>query len=319
MRLSDLLSLSRYRRCREVFQSPLAAHLQLAWARSRPINLPLARGSVLSLPDVRKARKMLRWLLHDSHDGQIRSIRSVRSDLVELEHRDFRVGIPASGESFFTFSEVFLKDCYQLDAVRHPLGTVVDLGANIGLFAIRVAPLARHIICVEPVGANLELARENVRRAQADEKVTFHKLAAAGESGRTERVFLSKDNRGGHSIRAEHAARWGANGYEDVSTISLADLFEREAIERCSFLKCDVEGAEFEIFANAPAEILARIDQIAMEVHLTIPQWGVAELGRLREKLEVAGFRVRHESIHDPRGSLKPAIMLYAHSSRANC
>ncbi|MHB1032603.1 MAG: FkbM family methyltransferase [Pirellulaceae bacterium] len=312
MKLTDLFSLRRYRRCRELFQSPLAAHLHLAWARRRPINLPLASGNVLRLPDVRKSRAMLKWVLQESQDA---GIRSIRSDLVELEHGDFRVGIPASGECFFAFSEVFLRDCYQLNAIRRPLGTVVDLGANIGLFAVRVAPLAQHVICVEPVRANLKIARENIRRAQADEKVTFYKRAAAGASGRTERMFLSKDNRGGHSIRPQHAARWGEAGFEDVSTISLAELFECEDIERCSFLKCDVEGAEFEIFSSTPSEVLTRIDQLAMEVHFTIPEWGIEQLTRLRAKLKDAGFQVRHESIHDQQGQLKPVVMLHARRS----
>lgn len=82
------------------------------------INLQLARGGVLSLPDVRQARKMLTWLLRDSHGGQIRCI---QNDLVELEYEEFRVTLPASGESFFTFSEVFLADCYQLATIRRPL------------------------------------------------------------------------------------------------------------------------------------------------------------------------------------------------------
>ena len=309
MKLSDLFSLRRYRRCRGIFQSPLAAHVHLALARSHPVNLQLASGGVLSLPDVRKAREMLTWLLRDSHDGQIRSI---QNDLVELEYEEFRVALPASGESFFTFSEVFLADCYRLATIRRPLGTVLDLGANIGLFATRVAPLAQRVICVDPVVANLEIAQTNVRRAQVAEKVKFHNLAVAGESGRTERIFLSKGNRGGHSICPEHAARWGANGYEEIATISLADLFQQEAIDRCSFLKCDVEGAEFEIFANAPPEILARIDRIAMETHLTVPEWGIKQLGRLRQTLEVAGFQVHHGPLHDDQGNLNPVIMLFA-------
>ena len=309
MRFSDLFSLRRYWRCRGIFQSPLAAHLHLALARSRPVNLQLASGGVLSLPDVRKSREMLTWLLRDSHDGQIRSI---RNDLVELEYEEFRVTLPASGESFFTFSEVFLADCYQLATIRRPLGTVLDLGANIGLFATRVAPLAQRVICIEPVGANLEIAQTNARRAQVAEKVTFHNLAVAGQSGRTERVFLSKDNRGGHSICPEHAARWGANGYEEIATISLADLFQREAIDRCSFLKCDVEGAEFEIFADAPPEILARIDRIAMEVHLTVPEWSIEQLRRLRQTLEVASFRVHHDPLRDGQGDVNPVLMLFA-------
>ena len=73
-----------------------------------------------------------------------------------------------------------------------------------------------------------------------------------------------------------------------------------------------IGGAEFEIFANAPREVLARIDRIAMEVHLTVPEWGVGQLRRLRQTLEVAGFQVRHDALHDDQGNVNPVIMLSA-------
>ena len=309
MKLSDLFSLRRYRECRAIFRSPLAAHLCLSRARSNPARLHLIDGEVLALPNVREAREMFTWICGGNHSWRIDNI---HDDLVELDNGEYRVALPVSGESFFAFSEVFLTDVYRLAKIQRPLGTVVDLGANIGLFASRVAPIANRVICVEPIVDNLEIAKSNVHRTEFGDKVSFHHLAIAGRSGQTAKIYLSRSNRGGHSISAEHVHWWGENGHQEVATISLADLFEQEAIEECSLLKCDIEGAEFDVIANSPPEILARIEQIVMEVHLTTAEWGMDALQQLVENLSSAGFRIEHEPVPEFAEGQMPVIMLYA-------
>lgn len=309
MKLRDLVSLRRYRRCRRLFRSPLKAHLQIASARRRPLSLELLRGGSLSVADARGCRGMFNWILEGPTDPLPIT---VENGLVAFNHQGARIALRPNSEDFFVLKEIFLDDVYRLNALEGPLGTVIDLGANAGLFAVRVAPLAARVICVEPVAANLEIARQNVTRIGAHDKVTFCKCAVTGASGKTARIFLSAGNTGGHSVRQEHAARWKAAGHEDVPTLTLADLFARHRVRRCCLLKCDVEGSEFEIFHSTPPEILARIDRIALEVHLTSADWNLEQLGRLREKLESAGFRVDHEAVRDRRRRLKPALMLFA-------
>ncbi|MCH6580602.1 MAG: FkbM family methyltransferase [Nitrospinae bacterium] len=65
-----------------------------------------------------------------------------------------------------------------------------------------------------------------------------------------------------------------------VNRVTLEDIFETYGLERYDFLKMDCEGAEYDIFYNCPDGILARIDQIAMEVHHG------AEPGRNTDALE---------------------------------
>jgi FkbM family methyltransferase len=309
MKLAHLFSLRRYRRCRRLFRSPGKAHLRIAAARRRPLTLELTSGELLHVADVRGCRGMFDWML----DGPADPARiSVEQGLVAFDHGGLRIALRPNSEDFGVLREIFRNDMYRINAVPRPLGTVVDLGANAGLFALRVAAMAERVICVEPVGSNLEIARQNVARTAAPDKVTFRKCAVAAESGKMARIFLSAGNTGGHSVRQEHAAQWATAGYEDVPTVSLADLFEQEAVQHCSLLKCDVEGSEFEIFDGAPPETLARIDRMAMEVHLTTADWNLEQLARLREKLESAGFRVQHEAVRDRRRRLKPAVMLFA-------
>ena len=94
--------------------------------------------------------------------------------------------------------------------------------------------------------------------------------------------------------------------------ISLANLFDQYAVRQCSLLKCNVEGAEFEIFENAPAELLARVDRIVMEVHLTTRDWNPQRFHALCRRLAAAGFRIEHGPLVGPRGEANRCFALTA-------
>ena len=175
---------------------------------------------------------------------------NAEDDLVVFKHDEHRVAIRPLDSDLFTFTELFLRDAYGLNAMQLPLGDVVNLGANIGLFAVRIAPMAERVISVKPVEANMRVARRNISLAALEDRVILRRYAVTPQPRDRTRLFLSQGNHGGHSISAEHAAQWGAAGCEDVPAITLAELFDREQISRCSLLKCDIEGDEFGIVAT---------------------------------------------------------------------
>ena len=275
---------------------------------------PFAKGGgTLRVEDIKRARGLFAWILHESPDP---FPIDAEGDCVVFRHGAHRVALRPLDTDFFTFAEVFLRDSYDLNSMQLPFADVVDLGANIGLFAVRVAPWVRRVISVEPIEANLRLAQRNVSLAALEHKVALRRYAVTPQPRDRIRLFLSQGNHGGHSISAEHAAQWGTAGYEDVPAITLAELFDREQIGRCALLKCDIEGAEFAIIDAAPEELLTRIDRIIMEVHLTAALWRERQFETIRSKLLDCGFAVVHEPIHDGRGRLKPVIMLSATNTR---
>ena len=78
---------------------------------------------------------------------------------------------------------------------------------------------------------------------------------------------------------------------EKVPTISLEELWEREKIEKCDLLKCDIEGAEYEVFLNTPPEVLRQIKQMVMEWHF-FPEIGEEKPKQLEEYLRELGFHL---------------------------
>ncbi len=164
---------------------------------------------------------------------------------------------------------------------------VIDIGGHIGSFAVHAASLGAMVVTVEPAPENFRALLSNTKRYGAS--VIALPLAVAGENGaRT----LALD--------PENSARHGFYGKSQsgvvVEAVTLPRLFKRCGKRQCDFLKLDVEGAEYEIIAAAPTELLASIRRIAMEFHLP-PYFGLSEkqanLGALAEKLRRAGFTVR--------------------------
>ena len=126
---------------------------------------------------------------------------------------------------------------------------VVDLGCNVGNFT------------------TLALAHSpNVRVVSVDANPMFRdaiakNLALNGWSGRLEFVnaFIGGSTNAQVKMRSEP-------DIAGVPTISASEFVEHYKLDRIQFLKCDIEGSEFELFGS-DSLLLERTDQIAMEVH----------------------------------------------------
>jgi len=193
----------------------------------------------------------------------------------------FRGGTPDA----HCFHHVFGCDEYGLDAFPPgTLGTVVDVGAHIGLFTVRAARLAHRVIAIEPVGENFQLLERNVASARV-QNVHCRRLCLSDADGTAEIIISGRND--AHSI---YGSKAGAAESESVPAMTLESIFRTEGIDRCDFLKLDCEGAECAALINAPREIMDRIERIAMEYH-PVPNpehTGPALAGHLRS----VGFRV---------------------------
>lgn len=165
--------------------------------------------------------------------------------------------------------------------------TVVDVGAGLGDFVVRVArhcPESR-VYAFEPLAASYALLLENVALNRLTNVRTLP-VALAGKSGT---LYLSGD-----AGQLAERSRTFCGAEEDATTpveaISLDQAFERLGICECDFLKIDCEGAEYDILFGAGAESLRNVRRIAMEYHEGVTAYGRDDLVRF---LEESGFRVR--------------------------
>lgn len=169
---------------------------------------------------------------------------------------------------------------------------VVDIGGNIGSFAVLAGSQARRgrVISCEPIAANFRLLEENLRR-NGLKNVTAIRAAMVERSGPVE-IFVSDEGSGSHSVVRELAG--ASRRREPVGGYSLADLFAKFAIERCDLLKLDCEGAEFPILHSLPPELARRIRRVVLEYHAASPEDKRSEAGGLIARLESLGFLIEH-------------------------
>ena len=133
--------------------------------------------------------------------------------------------------------------------------TVIDIGAHIGLFSIFAYKSAKNVrmFSYEPMKKSFEVLKKSIKLNKADVKA--FNLGILGESCK----------------RKLHMNSFGINPIlgipTEINCITLEDIFKRNKIERCHFLKIDTDGSEYEILLNTPRKYFKKIDLIAIECH----------------------------------------------------
>jgi FkbM family methyltransferase len=150
------------------------------------------------------------------------------------------------------FHEIVIDDCYHLNEIKEPVRTILDIGANIGPFAIA----ARHhfptatIHCYEP-----NRALEKHLAAHCSGIGAQYFIEAVGSKGAA--VSLRYKNR---SMDTE--IKLDTNG--STMQTAFADAVAKLGV--VDLLKLDCEGAEWDIFSDSVP--WAKVHRLRMEYHL---------------------------------------------------
>jgi FkbM family methyltransferase len=163
---------------------------------------------------------------------------------------------------------------------------VVDLGGNIGLFAVLAASRGASVVSYEPHPQLAHHLAENTAKWD----VECHQAAVVGAPSGPLTLYVNP----GRDIRNSLLPRDVADGSEltdgvEVPTVPIADVLDRE----CDLLKIDIEGGEFELLAQGRTA-LRNAKRVIAELH---PFAGDPD--RAMQLVRDAGFDVElHGSIH---------------------
>lgn len=178
------------------------------------------------------------------------------------------------------FREFFELNCMDIHP-RHVQGRrVLDVGANLGFFAIKCRTLGSGpVLCVEPHPTNFKNLQSNCVDLPG---FTLLKCAVMGKGERSVSM-----------IEGEHVGNAKAVSGGDIPAKSLKELLVWCAPhDQNLVLKLDVEGAEYDILLNASGDDLRRFAVIFVETHQVphLEDRDARTSRYLKEYMETIGF-----------------------------
>jgi FkbM family methyltransferase len=186
--------------------------------------------------------------------------------------------------SYRNYIEFFADDIYG-GFNLNDLDLVLDIGANIGLFAkYMYNKNAKKVILVE---AN-PLIKENIETVMGFE---IEKSAIYLAPLFSEKKTVSFNYSSTNSTIGTLVMDSSVSGYEELDstieleTITLDEVITENYIERISLFKCDIEGGEYDLIESLTPEHMNIIDRFLIEFHQNKGQ-----LQDMVNKLESYGF-----------------------------
>jgi FkbM family methyltransferase len=220
-----------------------------------------------------------------------------------LHQIDLKTGLsivsPMEEPLVHIFEDIWLNQCYTPgDFKIDPGDTVVDIGANLGIFSVWAATRAKgvRVISLEPSPRMFRFLLQNLSRNGLRQVVAVQ-AACGGETGTA--VLYSYGFEEGNSLYPRNIRGKVFRPQDQVEVLTLDDVFRRHEVEVCNLLKLNCEGGEYEILLKASKETLRRVRKMSMVYHLGLHDHGPEEMvGFLRQH----GFEVTYSPPYDELG-----------------
>ena len=204
-----------------------------------------------------------------------------------LKHNDYNFQIRENLEDpsydhnldFKVINETWIENVYRIHQGQFFGGGVfVDVGANIGAVSLFVDSFNKDreddskikVYAVEPEPNNLYLLNQNIQN-NPTENITIVSNAIWHEE-----AMVSISNRGGNSSIVDLE-----EDSSEVLAITIETLLSTYDIKEVDVMKIDIEGAEFDLIINTPAETLAKINRLVLEFDKSFD----GRFGQMIEKL----------------------------------
>lgn len=187
--------------------------------------------------------------------------------------------------TWFPLVEIFSRDCYRVASFTdiRSWRMVIDVGAHIGAFSLRVASISDdvEIVAFEPSPETFEFLERNVSRNGFATRIRTVRGAVSARAGTSS---LS----GGEGRSSLRSIVWEDEG-EGVDVVVLAfDQVISEISQQIDMLKLDCEGSEYEIILESQSESWSSVRNVLLEFH---PRSG-RSFEELRGRLRDYGFEL---------------------------
>jgi|GEM_PF-1702014 len=186
---------------------------------------------------------------------------SLRPFLMEVGGEQLWIN-PRSSD-LFTIYEIYCDGGYapKLPYTPEDVKTVVDLGANIGVFSLWASRFytAAKVYAVEMEDSNYEQLVQNIAANELEETIIPVQAAIFSHSGSV--GIARMGGVGFHMINEREKSH-------TVKSLSLADLLSQTGIKTIDLLKIDIEGGEKYVLTPENEEVFrSRVAYVFLECH----------------------------------------------------
>ena len=176
----------------------------------------------------------------------------------------------------------YLKSCVSKG------GTVIDVGANIGVYtlesAIVVGPAGR-VISIEAAPSNARLLKQNIELNHMN-NVTVVEVAAGDSTGSETLSLPSEGNLGMFSLGSQVGDKFCS-----VNVRRIDDLLEERAISSVDFIRMDVEGSEYRALRGGTKTLESYRPTILIELNEKALRSCQSSSKEVKELLASFGYR----------------------------
>lgn len=195
-----------------------------------------------------------------------------------------------------------------------PTDNVLDVGGNLGIFALWAAPQVPQgrVVTIEPTPRAYSCLKVNIDRNHLANVIAL-RAAVGGDGGEIDMVTYRGIEALSHPAHIRppiiarvfaKCSRWSER--VTVPQISLGRVMDEQRLATVNYLKLDCEGSEFDILRLTGAAYWRRIERIAIEYH----EFGTGRTrGELLSILKGHGFTVKAQANLVERRLLKSGMV----------
>lgn len=186
---------------------------------------------------------------------------------------------------------------FLLDNVE-PASVVLDIGANIGFYSIRLARAVPEIqvFAFEPVSTTNSYLNKNIIRNRLQGSVHPFRLAVGDSDGAC--LVTSEKRTGNHIVGSTRGKEYHSR-CETVPQITIDSFVAQQDLPRLDWIKCDVEGAELLVLRGAQATLRRFRPVLLLEID---EQWTARygyQASEIFDVLGSLGYTRYHRFTHD--------------------
>ena len=185
----------------------------------------------------------------------------------KLQHNEFNF---ATFQKDYIAKEIFSSGLYENSllqklrkhfALDDKVGTIIDVGANIGNHTIFFSKLSEKVIAIEPNPACYYLIQANILANECKNVVVFNKAVSDTEG--IAKLFFDYKHTGGGTINPTDLNL--ADKTFEVGTITLDSLLDQ--VDNVTCLKIDAEGHEAKIINGGRKLLSQEAPLVIFEAH----------------------------------------------------